>query len=70
MEKIGKYELQTFPPIQRIIVGNRFIHPRNADCYIVLSGAFTANGITTENVQQIDNFFPFLFSQSEIQKFG
>ena len=57
MEKIEKYELQTFSPNQRTInnlntsnsaieflidVGDSFIHPHNADCYIVLSGAFKA----------------------------
>ena len=49
--------MQTFPPIQGTIrnlntsnsviqflidVGDRFIHPHNPDCYILLSGIFTA----------------------------
>ena len=57
MEKIEKYELQTFPPNQRTInnlntsnsvieflidVGDSFIHPHNSDCYVILSGAFTS----------------------------
>ena len=75
MEKIEKCELQTFPRNQRIInnlnnpksvteflmdVGDSFIHPHNADCYIVLSGAFTSaitGGMKTEKVKLIDNFF-------------
>ena len=49
------------------------IHPHNADCYIVLSGAFKTavnESMKTENVKLIDNFFPYLFSQIEIQKHG
>ena len=67
MEKIEKYELQTFPPNQRTInnlntsnsvieflidVGDSFTHPHNADCYIIISGVFTAavkEGMKTEN---------------------
>ena len=49
---------------------DRFIHPNNADCYTVLSGASTAavkEGMKAENVKPIDNFFPFLCSQIDSQ---
>jgi len=80
MDKIEKYELQTFPPNQRTInnlntsnsvieflidVGDSFIHPHNADCYIILSGVFTAavnETMKTENVKLIDNFFPYVLT--------
>ena len=41
--------------------------------YIVLSAAFKTavnKAIKTENVKLIDNFFPYLFSQTEVQKHG
>ena len=56
-----------------IDVGDSFIHPHNADCYIVLSAAFKTpvnESMKTENVKLIDNFFQYLFSQIEIQKHG
>ena len=56
-----------------IDVGDSFIHPHNADCYNVLTGTFKAavnETIKTENVKLIDNFFPYLFSQIEVQKHG
>ena len=52
-------------------VGDSFIHPHNADGYIVLSGASTAavkEGMKTENVKLIGNCFKILFWQIEIQK--
>ena len=88
MEKVEGYEQQSFPPSNKTInnlnkssrdieflidIGDGFMHPHNADCYVeyeVVSSDPNHPYEHQSNIKLIDNFFPFLFSEIEIKKHG
>ena len=88
MESIESYELQSFTPNRRTFnnlnepnkdiefnfdVGDGFIHPHRADCYVKFEVVGASAGGTfsaTDTIKLEDNFFPFFFSQIEIRKHG